>query len=314
MTTDPPKASQAAEHPVAHPFPSPFNAAGFSAPGPFPPFFAYPHPPAGDADSSGVTPAPPYMMIAPHGMIYAFPPPGQPFPIPQIAATTSVSVSPVTPARAKRKQVKMACTNCASACKRCDEARPCERCLKYGISDTCVDGQRKERKKGIKRGPYKRKMRNGPEYQGYASTEGSEWTGSQPSTTPASPTTNTATVQAVSHFPPEGYYPVYYPPPPFISVPESQSASVADGSAPANGHPAPSVVPYYYPPYYPHPYGLIPQALPGAQPNVDSKPPNVQVNPALGSSQRKTRLAKKVSPKQDDADTGTGEDSDSPAS
>ena len=51
------------------------------------------------------------------------------------------------------------CTNCASACKRCDEARPCERCIKYGLAETCVDGVRKERKKGIKRGPYKRKNR-----------------------------------------------------------------------------------------------------------------------------------------------------------
>jgi hypothetical protein len=49
------------------------------------------------------------------------------------------------------------CTNCAAACKRCDENRPCDRCQKYSISDTCVDGQRKERKKGVKRGPYKRK-------------------------------------------------------------------------------------------------------------------------------------------------------------
>jgi len=29
--------------------------------------------------------------------------------------------------------------------------------VKYGTADTCIDGQRKERKKGIKRGPYKRK-------------------------------------------------------------------------------------------------------------------------------------------------------------
>lgn len=29
--------------------------------------------------------------------------------------------------------------------------------MKYGTADTCIDGQRKERKKGIKRGPYKRK-------------------------------------------------------------------------------------------------------------------------------------------------------------
>lgn len=53
------------------------------------------------------------------------------------------------------------CTNCAGACKRCDDSRPCERCVKYGIADTCVDGTRKERKKGIKRGPYKRKSKFG---------------------------------------------------------------------------------------------------------------------------------------------------------
>lgn len=51
------------------------------------------------------------------------------------------------------------CTNCAAACKRCDDSRPCERCQKYGLADSCVDGQRKERKKGIKRGPYKRKAK-----------------------------------------------------------------------------------------------------------------------------------------------------------
>ena len=60
------------------------------------------------------------------------------------------------------------CTNCAAACKRCDEGRPCERCCKYGISDSCQDGVRKERKKGIKRGPYKRKGKVNPDqtYEG----------------------------------------------------------------------------------------------------------------------------------------------------
>ncbi len=51
------------------------------------------------------------------------------------------------------------CTNCASACKRCDEARPCLRCQKYGLTDSCVDGVRKARKVGVKRGPYKRKSK-----------------------------------------------------------------------------------------------------------------------------------------------------------
>lgn len=57
----------------------------------------------------------------------------------------------------KRKQVKNACVNCQKACKRCDEGRPCSRCIKYGLSATCQDSARKERKRGVKRGPYKRR-------------------------------------------------------------------------------------------------------------------------------------------------------------
>ncbi|CAL1703912.1 unnamed protein product [Somion occarium] len=59
--------------------------------------------------------------------------------------------------RTKRRQVKNACTNCQKACKKCDDARPCLRCVKYGIAEECIDSQRKERQKGIKRGPYKKR-------------------------------------------------------------------------------------------------------------------------------------------------------------
>lgn len=48
---------------------------------------------------------------------------------------------------AKRKQVKNACVNCQKACKKCDDQRPCGRCVKYGIEDTCINSQRKERKR-----------------------------------------------------------------------------------------------------------------------------------------------------------------------
>ncbi|KDQ12933.1 hypothetical protein BOTBODRAFT_405556 [Botryobasidium botryosum FD-172 SS1] len=57
----------------------------------------------------------------------------------------------------KRQQVKNACTNCQKLCKRCDDARPCFRCVARGIPEQCVDSQRKDRKKGVKRGPYKRR-------------------------------------------------------------------------------------------------------------------------------------------------------------
>jgi hypothetical protein len=66
-------------------------------------------------------------------------------------------IVPTPPTRSKRRQVKNACTNCQKACKKCDDARPCLRCVKYGIAEECVDSHRKERKKGIKRGPYKKR-------------------------------------------------------------------------------------------------------------------------------------------------------------
>ncbi|KAJ1909561.1 hypothetical protein IWQ60_011108 [Tieghemiomyces parasiticus] len=61
-------------------------------------------------------------------------------------------------AAAKRKQVKNACTNCQRACKKCDDGRPCGRCVKYGLESSCHNSARKERKKGVKRGPYKRRQ------------------------------------------------------------------------------------------------------------------------------------------------------------
>lgn len=64
---------------------------------------------------------------------------------------------PSPPLRSKRRQVKNACTNCQKACKKCDDARPCLRCVKYGVAEECIDSQRKERRKGVKRGPYKKR-------------------------------------------------------------------------------------------------------------------------------------------------------------
>ncbi|CAE6476485.1 unnamed protein product [Rhizoctonia solani] len=73
------------------------------------------------------------------------------------ASYAESSVGGGMPVRPKRKQVKNACSACQRACKRCDVGRPCERCIKYGMADSCRDSQRKERKKGIKRGPYKKR-------------------------------------------------------------------------------------------------------------------------------------------------------------
>ncbi|KAJ1822478.1 hypothetical protein LPJ75_000395 [Coemansia sp. RSA 2598] len=64
------------------------------------------------------------------------------------------------PSRTKRAQVKNACVNCQRACKKCDSGRPCQRCVKYNLQESCVDSKRKPRKKGIKRGPYKKRKKN----------------------------------------------------------------------------------------------------------------------------------------------------------
>ncbi|KAG6881367.1 hypothetical protein C0993_001763, partial [Termitomyces sp. T159_Od127] len=106
------------------------------------------------------------------------------------------------------------CTNCASACKRCDESRPCERCIKYNIPETCVDGQRKERKKGIKRGPYKRKNKlpNGQVLAGALSRPASAPLASH-STAPDAEWLPAPGPHAVPHAPPPGYVPADGHPP-----------------------------------------------------------------------------------------------------
>ncbi|WVN87412.1 uncharacterized protein L203_102591 [Cryptococcus depauperatus CBS 7841] len=69
--------------------------------------------------------------------------------------------------RKKRSQVRVACTHCQKACKKCSNTRPCERCVKYGMND-CIDSTRKPRKTGIKRGPYKRRASKYPASQNHS--------------------------------------------------------------------------------------------------------------------------------------------------
>ncbi|KZT69090.1 hypothetical protein DAEQUDRAFT_275260 [Daedalea quercina L-15889] len=244
------------EHLQPHPivtYPPQQYGGQYPPPVPYPPYYAYAPVPDGSHDPSATNgaPPPPYFISLPPpppGMVYAYPapPPGQGFPPypPQIQPAAP-------PIRPKRKQVKMACTNCATACKRCDEARPCERCVKYGIADSCVDGVRKERKKGVKRGPYKRKNKSGDQ-----PTNGE---GVPPPTPYAAP--------------PEGYYPYVYPhpyvPPPHDGQPHPDG--VPGGHVP---HP-----PYYpgYPVYAPYgPYAgppPMPYPPPAMAPPPISKPP-----------------------------------------
>lgn len=160
-------------------------------------------------------------------MMYVYPPPipGQAPPFPHPGAP-----QPGVGGKPKRKQVKMACTNCASACKKCDDGRPCQRCIRSNLASTCKDGVRKERKRGIKRGPYKR--RNKP-------PSDDEGEGPREQGPPMPPTL------------PEGYFPYFLPPPGYFQGAEGQ-----------NGAP-PVQVPFYsYHQFPPFPYATgIPMPL-----------------------------------------------------
>ncbi|KAG9313355.1 hypothetical protein JVU11DRAFT_5670 [Chiua virens] len=276
--------------PVAqeHPYPpamSPYGQPiGAAYPPGYPVYYAQPPDSSHGENTNGSAPAPQYMIPFPAapGMIYPYPPPppGQgvydfckpqgPFSKGQIAFPQYAQSTP--PAsngqRPKRKQVKMACTNCANACKRCNEARPCERCVKYGIQNTCVDGVRKERQKGIKRGPYKRKNKSngGNSDTSFVATNGeSEWeaTTGTPQT-PAGGQPPPPPIQAIAHYPPppEGFYPYFYPPPPGFIPPGHDGQSGAEGGPNGAAHPPPlvSYYPIAPPGFFPH-YGSV---APGA--------------------------------------------------
>ncbi|KAI0331756.1 hypothetical protein GY45DRAFT_1345131 [Cubamyces sp. BRFM 1775] len=253
-----------------YPQPPPYNGHYQPPSAPYPPFYAYPVPDPSHHDPNAPNGAPtqpvaPFFMAVPPpppGMVYAYPipptAPGYPFP---------TGLPPPQPApKPKRKQVKMACTNCASACKRCDEARPCERCIKYGLAETCVDGVRKERKKGIKRGPYKRKNRN-------ASGEPTNGKFAETRDDPSAEGEQQIAPAPGYPMPPESYpFPFVYPPPyGYVPAPpdgQQHPEGGPNGASPAMPHPV-------YPPYpaiYPHPYGAYPGAPPMGYPPIASAP------------------------------------------
>ncbi|KAJ7504001.1 hypothetical protein B0H11DRAFT_2352993 [Mycena galericulata] len=152
----------------------------------------------------------------PLGMFCAFPTPPQ-------------SQSPSTPSsasRPKRSQVKIACTNCAQACKRCDDQRPCLWCQKYSMTDTA----------GPEWVPAPL-WRNGPPPAPAAAAP------SAPA--PPAPPASAAAPQPFSA-PPEGYPYPFYPPMGFFLGPPPPPSGAEEGAAP---------VPYFY--LYP-PLGMYP--------------------------------------------------------
>ncbi|KAI7903347.1 uncharacterized protein BX663DRAFT_508305 [Cokeromyces recurvatus] len=46
----------------------------------------------------------------------------------------------------RRKKASRACSHCQKAHLTCDDSRPCQRCIKRGLEDTCADGVRKKAK------------------------------------------------------------------------------------------------------------------------------------------------------------------------
>ncbi|TPX31263.1 hypothetical protein SmJEL517_g05371 [Synchytrium microbalum] len=97
------------------------------------------------------------------------------------SASTTSTTAPKARQPRQSRQVKVACSTCKKACKRCDEARPCSRCVRLGKADTCVNAPRKERARGYTRGPYKKAKKQGDE-------DGDAFTGSDtPSGRTASP-------------------------------------------------------------------------------------------------------------------------------
>ncbi|KAG5334215.1 hypothetical protein C0989_003975 [Termitomyces sp. Mn162] len=208
-------------------------------------------------------------------MGYPPPPPQGVYPCPPFPAAQEASdgagymrtvyYDHVPALRPKRKQSKIACTNCAHACKRCDERRPCQRCVRYKIEETCVDTQRKERKKGIKRGPYKRREKP-------LATEHIPDAELLPGPAPPPALPGPA--------PPPGFYPMYFPPPHFIPCPPTQDAHPSHAAAP----PPPHDLAYFLPPYgypflYPGPFQPPP---PAPVPNEQRETDATAAAPAVG--------------------------------
>ncbi|VDC01557.1 unnamed protein product [Peniophora sp. CBMAI 1063] len=244
----------------------------------------------------GATPYP--LPYGHQGLVYAYPPPPPPpFGYPSLYPSASQQAIP-----RKRQQVKTACTNCAAACKKCEEARPCDRCVKYNIADTCVSAVRKERKKGVKRGPYKKKEKDATEPK--ATETGSPTQSAAPvrsgSPAPASngevhspskysppPAFSSGVPPSPHYFPqaPEGHpYPYWYPPQPHYLPLPPLPGDAQDGRPLSQAVPPP--YPYFAAPLpaaYP-PYPLYPSLPYPPPPGAMSVPAPYAPGPASASS------------------------------
>ncbi|KAI0085398.1 hypothetical protein BDY19DRAFT_965982 [Irpex rosettiformis] len=205
-------------------------------------------------------------------------------------------ISPQPP-RTKRRQVKNACTNCQKACKKCDDARPCLRCVKYGIAEECTDSQRKERQKGVKRGPYKKRdgKANNVEQQLDVSV--------QPAVSvPAAALAAGAAPPGIPYMHPLGYSPFFgqYPAltagkpgeaptyafPQYYFAPIPMHPQVAGQEGEQVAYPPPNLIPAtFVTPYAQQPYAGAPMPymvpMPPAGPRSDGQPQIPVVGPPM---------------------------------
>ncbi|KAI8811843.1 hypothetical protein BJ742DRAFT_104320 [Cladochytrium replicatum] len=76
------------------------------------------------------------------------------------------------PPQSARGSVRVACVNCKKSCKKCMDERPCPRCIRLKIEETCVDAPRKDR--NIRKTVSSRDMQNstGSDYEGSSGSSG----------------------------------------------------------------------------------------------------------------------------------------------
>ncbi|KXN87712.1 hypothetical protein AN958_08188 [Leucoagaricus sp. SymC.cos] len=189
-----------------------------------------------------------------------------PFPIPLHMYPFIPPQSATPPPRPKRRQVKNACTHCQKACKKCDDARPCLRCVKYGFSEECINSQRKQRKKGIKRGPYKKRDGRGRaareiEHPGYIHTHISPATlAAPPGPYSAIPAYCSQYTPAIKHGDPIPAYPYYV-----AQVASNAPIPVGQDGNNINSQPQPTFYPIFHAPFAAQP--VYPHSQPYTTPN-----------------------------------------------
>ncbi|KAI8811381.1 hypothetical protein BJ742DRAFT_736716 [Cladochytrium replicatum] len=76
------------------------------------------------------------------------------------------------PPQGARGSVRVACVNCKKSCKKCMDERPCPRCIRLKIEETCVDAPRKDR--NLRKAVSNRDIQNstGIDYEGSFGSRG----------------------------------------------------------------------------------------------------------------------------------------------